>query len=331
MKAAILGAGNWGTTLAVNFARLGHQINLWEFDAHQAELVRQTRRNEKFLPGVDLPDGVHISSSLPEALNGSRIVFLSIPTQTSRSVLRQIRSLPSDSIIVSLMKGIEQETRARVSQICREELAGFNDEQYAMLSGPTIAGEVALGLPTSAVIASTYEATAQAIQHEFSSSVLRLYRSDDVVGVEVAGAVKNVIALASGMCSGMQLGFNTMGALLTRGLSEISRLGEAMGGHRVTFSGLSGMGDLITTCNSPASRNRTVGERVGRGETLNEILNTMVMVAEGVWTARAVRDLAAEKNIEMPITDAVCRILFENQAPDKAVKDLMERRLKAED
>jgi glycerol-3-phosphate dehydrogenase (NAD(P)+) len=331
MKAAILGAGNWGTTLAVNFARQGHQINLWEFDAQQAELVQRTRRNERFLPGVDLPDGVRVTSILPEALEKSRVVFLSIPTQTSRSVLRQIRSLPSDSIIVSLMKGIEQNTRARVSQICREELADFNDGQYAMLSGPTIAGEVAHGLPTSAVIASTSENTSLLIQKEFSSSVLRLYRSDDVVGVEIAGAVKNVIALASGMCAGMQLGYNTMGALLTRGLAEISRLGEALGGHRITFSGLSGMGDLITTCNSPASRNRTVGERIGRGETLNEILNTMVMVAEGVWTSRAVRDLAAEKNIVMPITDAVCRILFENHAPDKAVKELMERRLKAED
>jgi glycerol-3-phosphate dehydrogenase (NAD(P)+) len=331
MKAAVLGAGNWGTTLAVNFARRGHQINLWEFDAQQAELVQRTRRNEKFLPGVDLPHGVRVTSILSEALEESRIIFLSIPTQTSRAVLRQIKSLPSDSIVVSLMKGIEQNTRARVSQICREELADFDDGQYAMLSGPTIAGEVALGLPTSAVIASTSENTSQLIQKEFSSSVLRLYRSDDVVGVEIAGAVKNVIALASGMCAGMQLGYNTMGALLTRGLVEISRLGETLGGHRITFSGLSGMGDLITTCNSPASRNRTVGERIGRGETLDEILNTMVMVAEGVWTSRAVRDLAAEKNIVMPITDAVCRILFENHAPDKAVKELMERRLKAED
>lgn len=331
MNTAILGAGNWGTTLAVNFARSGHAVWLWEFGAAQAELVQQQRRNEKFLPGIDLPDSIHVTSDLDEAVAQVGVVFLCIPTQTSRSVIRQLDALKSDKIIVSLMKGIEQKTKARVSQICESELTDFDSDNYAVLSGPTIAAEVARDLPTSAVIASTSEQTSKLIQDAYSSSVLRLYRSDDVVGVETAGAVKNIIALAAGMCAGMKLGDNAMGSLLTRGLFEMSKFGEALGGNRLTFSGLSGMGDLATTCNSPSSRNRTVGERIGRGETLQQVLNSMVMVAEGVWTSRAVRELAEGLDIEMPITNAVCRILFENCPPRLAVKELMERQLKAED
>ena len=331
MNTTILGAGNWGTTLAVNFARNGHSVRLWEFDETQAERVQRSRINEKFLPGIKLPDNIIVTSDLSKATDSSQVIFLCIPTQTSRAVVRQIGSLASGTMIVSLMKGIEQSTKARVSRICAEELTDFNPNHFAVLSGPTIAGEVARDLPTSAVIASTSEQNAKTIQDEYSSSVLRLYRSEDVVGVETAGAVKNVIALAAGICAGMELGDNAMGTLLTRGLVEMSRLGEAMGGNRLTFSGLSGMGDLATTCNSPSSRNRTVGERIGRGETLQQVLDSMVMVAEGVWTSRAVRELAKEHKVVMPITEAVCRILFENQPPPQAVKELMERQLKAED
>ncbi|RQV98924.1 hypothetical protein EH220_02540, partial [bacterium] len=188
MHTAILGAGNWGTTLAVNFARGGHAVWLWEFDAVQAELVQKSRKNEKFLPGIELPDSINVTAILNEAVTNAQVIFLCIPTQTSRSVVRQIDALKPGQIIVSLMKGIEQKTKARVSQICRAELADFDQDSYAVLSGPTIAAEVARNLPTSAVIASTSERTATLIQDAYSSSVLRLYRSDDVVGVETAGA-----------------------------------------------------------------------------------------------------------------------------------------------
>jgi glycerol-3-phosphate dehydrogenase (NAD(P)+) len=297
----------------------------------QAERVVATRTNDRFLPGYTLPESIRVTSDLQAAMDKPQICLLAMPTQVSRSVLRIVGALPHDSIIVSLMKGIERETLSRVSQICCEEIAGFDLERYAVISGPTIAPEVAAGLPTSAVVASDSSDTASLVQHEFSTRELRLYTSDDVIGVELAGALKNVIALAAGMCDGMGLGFNTKGALLTRGIAEITRLGVALGGARRTFAGLSGMGDLVTTCFSPHSRNRTVGERIGRGAKTEDVLHEMVMVAEGVWTARAARDLSLKHHVEMPITEAVCGVLEQGRDPRSAVGDLMLRNLKAED
>ena len=331
MTVAILGAGNWGTTMAVVLARAGHVVTLWEFDAVQAELVARTHVNEKFLPGIPLAPEIRVTSDLSAALAHAKIILLAVPAQHCRGVLRRIQRLEGSATIVSLMKGIERDSLFRVSQICRQELADFDAARYAVISGPTIAPKVAAGLPTSAVVASTSTQTAQRVQSAFSTRELRLYTTDDVIGVETAGALKNVIALAAGICDGMGLGFNSKGALLTRGLTEISRLGTALGGQRQTFSGLSGMGDLVTTCTSPHSRNRTVGERIGRGETLAQILRDMVMVAEGVWTARAAQELARKIGVEMPITDVVCRILDDGKNPREAVADLMLRNLKAED
>ena len=330
-RIAILGAGNWGTTIALLLHRAGHHVALWEFDKTQAELLIASRRNERFLPGYVIPNAIRIVNDLNTPLANCEICLLAVPTQTCRSVLHKAQALPGDAIIVSLMKGIERETLARISEICAAELDGFDNWRFATLSGPTIAPEVANGLPTSAVVASTAKETSGFIQREFSTRELRLYTTDDIIGVELAGALKNVIALAAGMCDGMSLGANAKGALLTRGIAEMTRLGVAHGGLRQTFAGLSGMGDLVTTCFSPHSRNRTVGERIGRGEAPADVLNSMVMVAEGVWTARAALDLARRSNVEMPITAAVCSVFENGKDPRAAVGELMLRNLKAED
>jgi glycerol-3-phosphate dehydrogenase (NAD(P)+) len=317
--------------MALMLQRAGHRVAIWEFDETQADLLAATRRNERFLPGYVIPANIQIGSDLNAALADCEICLLAVPTQTCCSVLRNARTLPKDAIIVSLMKGIERETLSRISEICATEIKDFGKERFAALSGPTIAPEVAAGLPTSAVVASSSNETSGLIQREFSTREFRLYTTEDVVGVELAGALKNVIALAAGMCDGMNLGANAKGALLTRGVAEITRLGVAHGGLRPTFAGLSGMGDLITTCFSPHSRNRTVGERIGRGGTPADVLNSMVMVAEGVWTAQAALDLARKCNVEMPITAAVCSVLEQGKDPRAAVGELMLRNLKAED
>ncbi|HEY3294243.1 MAG TPA: NAD(P)H-dependent glycerol-3-phosphate dehydrogenase [bacterium] len=331
MNITVLGAGNWGTTMALVLHRKGHQITLWEFDPQQAELLARTHRNDKFLPGFSLPEDMHATSDVQAAIRDAQMILLAVPAQTCRAVLHGVGKLNGGIPLISLMKGVERDTLNRISEICAQELAGFDPGCYAVISGPTIAPEVASGMPTSAVVASLTQQTAQQVQHEFSTRELRLYTSDDVVGVELAGALKNVIALAAGICDGLDLGFNAKGTLLTRGLTEITRLGTAMGGNRHTFGGLSGMGDLVTTCTSPQSRNHTVGERIGKGETLDHILSDMVMVAEGVWTARAANDLAHRYGVEMPITAAVCDILDHGKDPRLAVGELMQRSLKAED
>jgi glycerol-3-phosphate dehydrogenase (NAD(P)+) len=331
LKIAVLGAGNWGTTMALVLHRKGHAVSLWEFDPAQADRVRHTRQNEKFLPGHAIPEAIDVTHELDVALRDCEICLLAVPAQSCRHVLRNIQALPQSAAIVSLMKGIERDTLNRISEVCAQELPDRDPERYAVIAGPTIAPEVAAGLPTSAVVASVSRETSELIQKEFSARELRLYTTEDVIGVELAGALKNVIALAAGMCDGLNLGFNAKGALLTRGLAEITRLGVAMGGSRQTFAGLSGIGDLVTTCSSPVSRNHTVGARIGGGEAPADVLNSMVMVAEGVWTARAARDLSRRNGVVMPITEVVCRVLEEGRDPRHAVAELMLRDLKAED
>lgn len=331
MNVAILGAGNWGTTFALLAHQAGHRVALWEFDAEQVVRVRESRKNAKYLPGYAIPPDVLVTSLLAEALQNAEIVLLAVPAQQCRSVLHQgSHSLPEQAFLVSLVKGIEQQSLNRISEVTLQEVPTLAAERFAVLSGPTIAPEVAAGLPTSAVVASTSTQTAQTTQQSFSTPAFRLYTSDDVIGVELAGALKNVIALAAGICDGMKLGANTKGTLVTRGLVEITRLAEALGGKPATFSGLSGLGDLVTTCTSGQSRNRTVGERIGRGEVLDRILADMIMVAEGVWTARAAQELARRYNVSVPITDAVCSVLFEQKSPQIAVSELMLRTLKSE-
>jgi glycerol-3-phosphate dehydrogenase (NAD(P)+) len=330
LRISILGAGNWGTTLALMLVRRGHDVILWEYDAAQADLVQRTRTNERFLPGYALPESILVTGDLSAALHSPEVLLLSVPAQTVRRVLQQIRSLPPSVIVVCVIKGIEQKSLLRVSEICTQELADFDPSSYAVISGPTIAPEVAAGLPSSAVVASKSLSTAERVQTEFSSREMRLYTTEDVIGVELAGSLKNVIAVAAGMCDGMNLGYNTKGTLLTRGLAEMIRLGTAMGGDRKTFSGLSGIGDLITTCMSPQSRNRRIGESIGRGESVAQALQNLVMVAEGVWTAHAALELANRYDITMPITEAVCAVLDDHATPHQVLQQLMQRTLKPE-
>jgi glycerol-3-phosphate dehydrogenase (NAD(P)+) len=329
VKTAILGAGNWGTTLAVMFARRGHEVTLCSVEPDVVRDIAERRLNSRYLPGVPIPDGVMPVLDSREVA-ASEVCFLAVPTQHVRAALTELRDASAPKIVVSLAKGIEQQSLARVSEILADTWPHFPRDRFAVLSGPTLAAEVVAGMPATAVVASTSVATAATIQGAFSSPQFRLYSSDDLIGVEIAGALKNVIALAAGICAGLGLGHNTVGALITRGLAEMTRLGEALGGKRATFSGLAGMGDLVTTCSSPLSRNRTVGERIGHGESLDRILATMTQVAEGVWTSRAALELAARHQIELPITAAVCEILFSGKDPRSALRELMVRSLKSE-
>ncbi|MFH1010815.1 MAG: NAD(P)H-dependent glycerol-3-phosphate dehydrogenase [bacterium] len=332
MRIACLGAGNWGTTLAILLTEKGFTVSLWEYRRELAEEMNRTRENRLYLPGVRLPESVIITHELGEALADADVILLTVPCQVVRAVCRQIAECrPRARYLVSGVKGIESASLQRVSEIVSDELPAFAAERYAILSGPSLAPEVVRRLPTSVVVASTSLETAQRMQEIFSTSYFRVYASEDVVGVELAGALKNIIALAAGICDGLGLGMNTKGALITRGLAEIARLGEALGGRRSTFAGLSGMGDLITTCASPLSRNRRVGEALARGRKLDQILQEMVMVAEGVPTTQAGRELAHRHGIPMPITEAVYGVLFEGKEPHQAVEELMVRKLKVED
>ncbi|MCB9357279.1 MAG: NAD(P)-dependent glycerol-3-phosphate dehydrogenase [Calditrichaeota bacterium] len=331
MKVAILGAGSWGTALAIHAARVGNDVVLWARDRNQAKSIRQAQENARYLPGQMFPAGVAVTSEFESAISRCELLILAIPLQSVREFVKSYGDNLPRVICIGTAKGIEAGSGLLEQEILSECLRGFDAELYASLSGPTLAAELAMGMPTSAVIASQSEGTAQIIQREFSSEVLRLYRSTDVRGVEFAGAMKNVIALAAGMIDGISYGSNTKGALITRGLAELSRLGEAIGGDRKTFMGLSGLGDLATTCMSPRSRNRTVGEHIGRGESLENALRKTEQVAEGVWTARAAFELGIKHKVATPITAGVCAVLEGKLSARDAVRGLMERELKEED
>jgi len=323
----VAGNGGWGTAVAIVLAANGHEVSLWGHDlAYLAEVAR-TRENPKYLPGVTIPEAIAIGPSL-EPLSRAGIVFEAVPTQHLRTVMRQLaphhRPLTP---VVSLTKGIELDTFRRPTEIIAAELGGT---PVAAASGPSHAEEVARGLPTTIVAASTSPELARKVQLLLSGPVLRVYTNADLVGVEIAGALKNVIALAGGICDGLQFGDNSKAALLTRGLVEIARMGVALGASRETFGGLAGMGDLITTCFSPHGRNRAVGERIGRGESLEAILASTQKVAEGVRTTQAVRPLAARLAVDMPITEQIHRVLFAGLCPRQAVRELMLRDFKAE-
>lgn len=326
-RVAVLGPGSWGTTLAVHLANAGHEARLWGNDRAQLAELEAERENRKFLPGIALPAGVKVSAELPSALEGAEVALFVVPSQAVRSVGEQVRKLGWSGLPVVASKGLELGTLLRLSQVLCEALVV---DDPVVLTGPSHAEEVSLGIPTSIVAAARDEARARQVQLLCSTARLRVYTNTDVVGCEYGGALKNVIAIAAGVCDGLSYGDNTKGALLTRGLAEIARLGVAMGGRRETFFGLTGMGDLIATAMSRHSRNRHVGERLGRGETLDQILGGMVMVAEGVNTARAARDLGRSRGIEMPITDQVCALLLEGRDPREALQALMTRDLKSE-
>ena len=327
-KVSIIGDGGWGTTLAIHLSRKKYPVTLWgAFPENIAQIARQ-RENKKFLPGFKIPSQVRLTSNIDEAISFGDLIVLSAPSEYLTDILSKIQNTSyKGKVFVSVVKGIHPGSFKRMSEIIHDHLPHV---PLVVLSGPTIALEVASCIPTTAVAACSNENLAISIQKVFNSDTFRIYTNTDVAGVEIGGSVKNVIALACGICDGLKLGTNTKAAILTRGLAEITRLGMALGGKRETFYGLAGLGDLATTCFSPNSRNRTVGEALGRGQKIKDVLNHMNAVAEGVVTARAVYHLAHKKKIPMPIVEQVYKIIFENKSPKRAMKDLMGRSLKSE-
>src|SRR5262245_42385579 len=324
---AVLGAGSWGTTLAVHLARLGHPVRLWDHDLPLLAALESERENRKFLSGIHLPEGIKVQPELERALEGAAHTLFVVPSHALRAVCTRVKASGSAGVAVCATKGLELDTLLRPAEVIQQALG---DPDPVVFVGPSHAEEVSRDIPTSIVAAARDESRARRVQQLLSGPRLRVYTNTDVAGCEYGAALKNVIAIAAGVCDGLEYGDNTKGALLTRGLAEIARLGVALGGRRETFYGLTGMGDLITTATSRHSRNRHVGERLGRGETIEQIRGAMVMVAEGVNTARAARDLGRRHQVEMPITDQVCAMLLEGTTPRQALDALMTRDLKSE-
>lgn len=330
-RIAVIGGGSWGTALADVLARNGHDTALWIYEQDLAREMAANRINTLYLPGITLHPALCCTSNLSEALADRTMVLLVTPVQVMRSVLSQAAALIGpDTVIVNASKGIELKTLHTVSQICTETLGEESLNRYVALSGPTFAREVAAGLPSLIVAASRDESCARRVQGVFSNPTFRAYTNSDVTGVELGGAVKNVIAIAAGICDGLGFGHNARAALITRGLAEMNRLGVAMGAQPGTFAGLAGMGDLVLTCTGDLSRNRTVGFKLGQGRRLAEILAEMRMVAEGVKTAESVYQLACRLGVEMPIVEKAYQILHEDKPAREAVTELMARDLKSE-
>lgn len=336
-KIAILGAGSWGTALAIILSSNDrkHEISLWVHDAALAASLQRERENKTYLPQHAIPPSVSVTNSLKEALSGAAIVIGAMPSAHARSVYTQgLPCFSPDMIFVSATKGLEPETHLRMSMVLTQVLQQTGSVKFsphiAVLSGPSFAAEAARGEPTAVVLASRDVAVASGLQEEFAGPLFRLYTNDDVLGVELAGAMKNVMAIAAGACQGLGLGSNALAALITRGLAEMTRLAVALGARRETLGGLAGLGDLVLTCTGSLSRNRFVGMELGKGRTLQEIRANMRMVAEGVDTAAPLLALAREHQIEMPITEQVNAILHESKPPKEAIRDIMDRPLKRE-
>lgn len=329
-KIAVLGGGSWGTALALMLFQKGHDVAIWELYKEKAEEMRRYRENRKMLPGIRIPEEIPITSDLQEAKDKRDIVIMVVPSHGVRSTTEALRELlQGNELIVIATKGIEEKTLMRMSEVV-QEVTGFETSRIVSLVGPSHAEEVSRELPTTVVAASTSEESAREVQSIFITPRFRIYTNLDVIGVEIGVALKNVIAIAAGMCDGLGYGDNTKGALLTRGLAEIARLGVRMGAKLETFSGLAGIGDLITTCISRHSRNRYVGEEIAKGKTLTEVLSSMVMVAEGVRTTKCAVALSGKYNVEMPIAVEVYQILFEGKPVSQAIDDLMLRTPKPE-
>lgn len=328
---SVIGAGSWGTALAYHLARKGYKINLWCYEGEIADSIIKRRENPVYLPGVKLAKEIIPSCSLSKTLAGSFMVFMVTPSHTFRSLIRELLPSWNGQIIVSATKGIESKTLMTMSQIIREEIGDNQVVPFAVLSGPSFAREVVLRHPTAVVVGAYHKDVALMVQNVVSTPYFRTYTNSDVLGVELGGAYKNVIAIAAGVADGLGYEYNTGAALVTRGLAEISRLGIKMGTRYSTFLGLACLGDLVLTATSPASRNRTVGNRLGKGEKLADILAGMKMVAEGILTTKAICLLGEKYDVELPIAQKVYEILFQNKDPRRAVHELMERDLKSEE
>jgi glycerol-3-phosphate dehydrogenase (NAD(P)+) len=328
VRAAVVGAGAWGTALAQLLAHQNHEVRLWAFEPEVAEAVNAHHENRLFLPGISLPVALHATHAHADALAGAEMVVYATPAQHLREIATAgAGHVAADATLVVASKGIERGTLALMSDIIEHELSG---RDVVAISGPSFAAEVAAGLPTAIVAATRGGAAADRVQHAFSGAHFRVYTHDDIVGVELGGALKNVMAVATGIHDGVGLGYNSRAALITRGLAEMTRLGVALGANPATFAGLAGLGDLVLTCTGALSRNRSLGVEIGKGRTLAEVLEGKHTVAEGVDTTVSTVALAAREGVEMPIAAMVSRILFEGQTARAAVQELMARGLRAE-
>lgn len=325
-KVAILGAGSWGTALAVLLAGKGLRVEIWARRQELASSINSEGQNRRYLPGVVLPPNVRVLVDLPAVLKDALAIIFAVPSHAFREVLKAAMPyLPKEALLINVAKGIEEESLLPLSRVFASELGEEELKRYVVLSGPSHAEEVGRGIPTAVVVASASLSCAEAAQELFMTPAFRVYTNPDVAGVELGGALKNIIALGTGIAEGLGFGDNTKAALMTRGLAEITRLGIALGANPLTFAGLSGVGDLIVTCTSRHSRNRRAGIEIGRGKKLEEALASVKMVVEGVRTTRAARLLAARCGVEMPITEQIYRVLFEGMPPQEAVANLMTR------
>lgn len=330
-EAAIIGTTAWGTTLGFVLCRKGTSACLWARTRQEAATISRDRENRKRLPGFEFPPDLTITSSLEEAVAGCSLVIIAVPSQHVRDNVRKVRAhLGGSTLILSVAKGLETGSARRMSQVISEEIDSSLHPNICVLSGPNLAEEIARGLPATSVVAAYDASVAASAQRMLASALFRVYVNDDVVGVELGGVLKNVIALAAGMVDGLELGNNTKAGLITRGLAEITRLGVAAGANPLTFAGLAGLGDLVATCSSPLSRNRFVGQELARGCTLRDIVDSMKGVAEGVTATDAALKLARDLHVEMPIAEEVHRVLYEGLDVRQAVTELMRRELKHE-
>lgn len=328
-KVCVLGTGSWGSALGLTLAKKGYEVSMWTLNEEQAKRINKTRENIDYLPGVLFPNNMTVTISLEEAVLNSIIIVLAVPSQAIRSVCNQIKPFIKDEqIIVDVAKGLEKGTGLRLSEVVEEELP---NNPYVTLSGPSHAEEVARDIPTTVVVASTNLEVAQKVQEIFMGPKFRVYTNPDIVGVELGGALKNIIAFCAGVAAGIGLGDNTFAALITRGLSELARLGIELGGERETFYGLSGLGDLIVTCLSEHSRNRKAGKLIGQGKSLEETKQEVGMVIESIDNIDVAYELGKIHNIPMPIVETVYKVIYKNLDPKKAVLELMNRDKKYED
>lgn len=325
-KVACIGAGSFGTTMAGLAAQNPNEVALWCRRPDLAEEINQHRSNEAYLAGIRLPDGLTATADIEEAMRGAAVCVMGVPSHGWREILRTITPFLNDvEVVVSLTKGLEVDTNLRMSEVLFEECPDFPTDKYAMLSGPNIAREIARKMPAATAVGCTDEKRAELVQTVFHQPYFRVYTNTDVVGCELGGAIKNIIAIAAGIADTMGFGDNAMAALMTRGLAELTRLGTRLGGQALTFAGLAGMGDLIVTCVSKYSRNRRVGKELGKGRQIDDIVAEMNMVAEGVKTCRPILELGRKFDAWMPITEGVVSLIYEGSTPDQMVTDMLSR------
>lgn len=331
MKVSVIGGGSFGTAISQLFSKVFEEIHLWVYEEEVYRMILDERENKVFMPGFKLSSNIIPHLDMESTIKDSKYIFIAVPSHVFRNVLNTMKTfIPADSTLISVAKGIENKTNYLMVEVIEDVLGRHSLDKVCVLSGPSFAKEVIEGKPTLVVVAGKDNQRAEAVQKLFSTGSFRIYTSDDVVGVELGGALKNVIAISAGICEGMRLGYNAMSALITRGLAEMTRLGVAMGANPLTFKGLSGVGDLVLTCTGSLSRNRQVGMKLAEGYTIEQIEKDMRMVAEGVRTSYSVYELSKKYEVEMPISKEVYKIIYHKKDPKTALRELMERRLKFE-